>query len=156
MNPNCKIHPIQQDNCVLSFSAIMYPRHDGEGQGESPGLLLIMANWMWPLMIPSLNSTIYMFQDKHDQGWKEVCHQWETIPIFQERDLPNTKWGYAGAEYVVGSNDVFTIMEKARDDPKGSSPLSPILILPFCDRYKLLRSMTTPSRSSAMLPLPMS
>ncbi|KAF3825488.1 hypothetical protein GH733_005470 [Mirounga leonina] len=42
---------------------------------------------------------------------KFVIHG-KSISIFQEQDPTNTKWGDAGAEYVVESTGVFTTMEK--------------------------------------------
>ncbi|XP_027461339.1 glyceraldehyde-3-phosphate dehydrogenase-like [Zalophus californianus] len=54
------------------------------------------------------------------ENWKLVING-KSIPIFQERDPANIKWGDASAEYVVESTGIFITMEKAGAHLKGGA-----------------------------------
>ncbi|XP_037656416.1 glyceraldehyde-3-phosphate dehydrogenase-like isoform X1 [Choloepus didactylus] len=77
-----------------------------------------------------LNYMVYMFQYDSTHGKfkgtakvenRKLVINGNPIPIFQERDPTNMKWGDAGAEYVVESSGVFTTMEKAGAHLKGGA-----------------------------------
>jgi glyceraldehyde 3-phosphate dehydrogenase len=77
-----------------------------------------------------LNYMVYVFQDDFTHGKfnstvkaenGKLVINGKSITIFQEQDPDNIKWGEAGAEYVVESTGVFTIMEKARAHLKGGA-----------------------------------
>ncbi|KAL0596373.1 Glyceraldehyde-3-phosphate dehydrogenase [Plecturocebus cupreus] len=69
-----------------------------------------------------LNYMVYMFQYDSTHGKfhgtvnaenGKLVINGNPVTIFQERGPSKIKWGNAGAEYVVESTGVFTIMEKA-------------------------------------------
>ncbi|MBZ3887985.1 Glyceraldehyde-3-phosphate dehydrogenase [Sciurus carolinensis] len=77
-----------------------------------------------------LNYMVYMLQCDSTHGKfhgtvkaenAKLVINGKLISIFQKRDPTNSKWGGAGAEYVVGSTGVFTSMEKAGAHLKGGA-----------------------------------